>query len=235
MCDACADLDERCVPAPGTRPLVRPCVCVCARVCGVLDPRCNVRALFVGMDRVWLGSQAFYQAMAFNQNLAAWNMVRVADLSNSFTGAELSSCNKGAIYRLWGATLRAAYPTWSGESSACLIDGNIGAAATAWVTNPTTAAATYGNIADWNTAAVTSMYQLFQSKPTFNGDISKWNVASVTNMENKFNGATAFNATIGSWNTAIVTNMREMFKDATAFNQDISSWNVASVSNMDEV
>jgi surface protein len=162
------------------------------------------------MGRVWLGSQAFYQAMAFNQNLAAWNMVRVADLSNSFTGAELSSCNKGAIYRLWGATLRAAYPTWSGESSACLIDGNIGAAAMEWATDPTTAATTYGNIADWNTAAVTSMASLFSSKPTFN-------------------------ATIGKWNTARVTNMAGMFKDATAFNQDISSWNVASVSNMDEV
>jgi hypothetical protein len=32
---ACADLDERCVPAPPTRPLVRPCVCVYVRVCAV--------------------------------------------------------------------------------------------------------------------------------------------------------------------------------------------------------
>ncbi len=104
----------------------------------------------------------------------------------------LSSCNKGAIYRLWGATLRAAYPTWSGMCGAscsltCLIDANIGAAATAWLTSPSTATTTYGPIADWDTAAVTSMANLFYpsstARPTFNGDIGKWNVASVSNME----------------------------------------------------
>jgi hypothetical protein len=56
----------------------------------------------------------------------------------------------------------------------------------AWLTNPTTATTTYGPIADWNTAAVTSMANLFYpsntAQPTFNGDISKWNVARVSNM-----------------------------------------------------
>ena len=63
---------------------------------------------------------------------------------------------------------------------------NIGTAATAWLTNPTTATTTYGAIADWNTAAVSNMAALFYpsstARPTFNGDISKWNVASVSNM-----------------------------------------------------
>jgi hypothetical protein len=87
-----------------------------------------------------------------------------------------------------------------------ITNGNIGAAVTAWVTNPTTAAATYGNIADWNTAAVTSMESLFYNKPTFNGDISKWNVASVSTMH-AFTRETAFSASIGAWNTASVSNM----------------------------
>ena len=106
--------------------------------------------------------------------------------SNFDSASALSSCNKGAIYRLWGATLRTAYPAWSSESGACLVDGNVGTAATAWITSPTTAATTYGNIADWDTAAVTSMAALFYpasvSRPTFNGDISKWNVASVSSL-----------------------------------------------------
>ena len=38
-----------------------------------------------------------------------------------------------------------------------ITDANVGTAAAAWVTNPTTATTTYGPIADWNTAAVTSM------------------------------------------------------------------------------
>jgi hypothetical protein len=73
-----------------------------------------------------------------------------------------------------------------------ITDANVAAAATAWVTNPVTATATYGPIAEWNTAAVTSMASLFYptvapstsgtARPTFNGDISKWNVARVANM-----------------------------------------------------
>jgi surface protein len=175
----------------------------------------------------------FKTASVFNLNIASWNVLEVTTLTSAFssTGA-LSSCNKGAIYRLWGATLRAAYPSWSSESSACLIDGNIGTAATAWATDPTTAAATYGDIADWNTAEVTSMYQLFYSKPTFNADISKWNTASVTRMANMFQVAPAFNGNIGAWNTASVSTIRSMIYGATAFNVNIGAWNTASVVGM---
>ena len=110
-------------------------------------------------------------------------MLGVTTFTSAFDSASaLSSCNKGAIYRLWGATLRAAYPAWSGESSACLVDTNIGTAATAWATDATTAAATFGNIADWDVSAVSNMRSLFYYKATFNADISKWNVASVSNM-----------------------------------------------------
>ena len=67
-----------------------------------------------------------------------------------------------------------------------ITDTNVGTAAIAWVTDPTTATATYGPMGDWNTAAVTSVANLFYpsntARPTFNGDISKWNVASVSNM-----------------------------------------------------
>ncbi len=66
-----------------------------------------------------------------------------------------------------------------------ITNDNIQSAATAWVTDPTTAATTYGPIADWDTAAVSNIYNLFND-PTkfgnFNADISKWNVASVANM-----------------------------------------------------
>jgi surface protein len=176
----------------------------------------------------------FNSATAFNQNIASWNVLKVSTLTSAFDSASaLSSCNKGAVYRLWGATLRTAYPTWSSESSACLIDDNVATAATAWVTDSTTAAATYGNIADWNMAAVSNMYRLFHSKPTFNADIGKWNVASVTLMQGMLNSAAAFNANIGSWNTASVTTMYYMFYAAAKFNQNIASWNVLRVSNFE--
>ncbi len=41
-----------------------------------------------------------------------------------------------------------------------ITDANLKSAVTSWVTFPTTAMTTYGPIADWDTAAVTSMYQV---------------------------------------------------------------------------
>jgi hypothetical protein len=55
----------------------------------------------------------FSSAMAFNQNLAAWNVLRVTALTSAFDSTTaLSSCNKGEIYLAWGTTLRTAYPTF---------------------------------------------------------------------------------------------------------------------------
>jgi hypothetical protein len=72
------------------------------------------------------------------------------------------------------------------QAQTAITNANIGTAATAWLTSPSTAATTYGPIADWDTSAVTSMASLFYpsstARPTFNADISKWNVASVSNM-----------------------------------------------------
>ena len=57
----------------------------------------------------------FSKATKFNQDLSRWNVLRVTNLANMFQSANaLSTCNKGAMYNLWGATLRAANPAWSG-------------------------------------------------------------------------------------------------------------------------
>ena len=76
--------------------------------------------------------------------------------------AALSLVNKRRVCLRWGATLRAAYPF------NCLDDANILAAATAWVTSPTTATTDYGApIAEWDVSCVSNMYELFAKKPTF--------------------------------------------------------------------
>ncbi len=129
-----------------------------------------------------VGTQAFSQATAFNANIASWNVLRVTTFSSAFEGVGLTECIKRGVYANWGSTLQKAYPTWT-SLSMCFTDTNIGEAVTAWATSPSTATTTkYGDIAGWNTAAVTSMASLFSSKPTFNADIGKWNVASVANM-----------------------------------------------------
>ncbi len=88
-------------------------------------------------------------------------------------------------HRLVGLVLLLFLPAHAAAQTA-ITNANIGTAATLWLTDPVTATTTYGPIADWNTAAVTSMANLFYpsstARPTFNADISKWNVASVSNL-----------------------------------------------------
>ena len=101
-----------------------------------------------------------------------------------------------------------------------------------WVSNRTSAIATYGQINTWCTGNVTDMSQLFQNKTTFNDDISNWDVSNVTDMSNMFYNATSFNKDIGSWNMSSVTRARYMFYFASSFDQNINAWNVSSVTNM---
>ena len=107
--------------------------------------------------------------------------------------SSLSGCTSSAIYTAWGTTFQTAWPTFnylctvgSVTCAMCITNGNIGTAVMAWLTNSTAAATTYGNIVEWNTAAVSDMASLFYpssyARPTFNSDISKWNTASVSSM-----------------------------------------------------
>jgi hypothetical protein len=62
--------------------------------------------------------QLFSGAAAFNANVARWNVLRVTTFAYAFESTTaLSSCNKGAIYLAWGATLRTDYPTFLSPAS----------------------------------------------------------------------------------------------------------------------
>jgi hypothetical protein len=71
-----------------------------------------MRAPSVGVDFHVVGLQVFSGASLFNQNLAAWSVVRVTSLSSVFSSTGLSGCNQNELYAAWGTTLRAAYPTF---------------------------------------------------------------------------------------------------------------------------
>ncbi len=76
--------DERIADAgPATRTRARAAsVCVRACVCdwAPTHPRRHVRAPSVGVDRGWLGAQAFHSAKALNANIGAWNTASVTTL-----------------------------------------------------------------------------------------------------------------------------------------------------------
>ena len=99
-----------------------------------------------------------------------------------------------------------------------------------WVSDESSAIATYGEINTWDISNITDMSYLFQYKASFNSDISSWDVSNVTNMFAMF-FYSVFNQDISSWDVSNVTNMRLMFSNAKVFNQDLSSWNVSNVSN----
>jgi hypothetical protein len=162
-----------------------------ARACGCGFGRTRFRAETV--RDLSVGSQAFYYATAFNQDISSWNVIRVnaAGWASTWTSATaLSGCTALAIYTAWGSTFQGVWPTFSRACTVgsvpcavCITNGNVAAAVTEWIGGDAT---TYGNIVEWNTAAVTSMANLLYpsntARPTFNADISKWNVASVSNM-----------------------------------------------------
>jgi hypothetical protein len=67
-------------------------------------------------ESVWLGSQAFSGANAFNANIGAWNVLRVTNYASAFDDVGLADCIKRGLYDNWGATLQAKYPTWNSLS-----------------------------------------------------------------------------------------------------------------------
>jgi surface protein len=193
----------------------------------------------------------FRRAANFNRNVARWNVLSATGFGSTWasTGA-LSDCNKEALYAKWTPTFRAVWPTFAGVATCkiaevcttCITNGNVCTAVTSWLVDEACASVTYGNIGDWNTAAVSSMASLIASRgkcaapgpnqTMFNADIGKWNVVGVSNMAEMFSGAAAFDQPIGRWNTASLTSMASMFAGASAFDQPIGGWSTLSVANM---
>ena len=90
-----------------------------------------------------------------------------------------------------------------------ITNANIGTAVSAWCSDPTTAAATYGDISGWDTSSVTDGFASL---------IYYWcgNGGTITRY--------TFDEDISSWDTSSATTMSQMFRSAEAFNQDISAW-----------
>jgi len=81
----------------------------------------------------------------------------------------------------------------------------------------------YGEISNWDTSRVTSMYRMFYEAEFFNQPLNDWKVSNVTNMWGMFFKASSFNQPLNNWNVSNVIYMNSafMFRDATAFNQPL--------------
>jgi hypothetical protein len=83
-----------------------------------------------------------------------------------------------------------------GYAQTAITDANIQTAVDLWVSYPSTATTTYGNISTWDVSQVTDMSNLFKFKYDFNDDISAWDVSNVTSMQGMFVNS-LFNQDIG--------------------------------------
>jgi len=104
----------------------------------------------------------FRNATAFNQDISAWNVSKVTDMSVMFTGADsfnqdISKWDVSKVTNMSGMFNNA-------------IDFN-------------------QNIGEWDVSQVTDMSFMFTGADSFNQDISAWNVSKVTDMSVMFNAS----------------------------------------------
>ena len=108
-----------------------------------------------------------------------------------------------------------------------ITQSNFNTAIALWFSDQTSCISTYGHISDWDTSAVTNMFNAFRNKTTFNEDIGNWNVSGVTNMKMMFYGASTFSMSGNSldlWDVSSVTDMSHMFRDCLVFNPSSIDW-----------
>ena len=68
-------------------------------------------------------------------------------------------------------------PAGSSLAAGAFGDLELQAAVDAWVADPAAAEATYGSISGWDTSRVTSMFDVFRDKITFNAAIGGWDTS----------------------------------------------------------
>jgi hypothetical protein len=181
----------------------------------------------------------FAFSLSFNANLTAWDMSNAESIFHMFRGASsfeglLCWALKPSVImdspvsenfldskaRLFDSTC----PGWPLP----ITDENIYQAILTWWENATETYNLYGDIADWDTSDVTSMYRLFVH-PEYGGllvdvDVSRWNVAKVEDFSEMFLHASGFNKDLSSWKLTSAKTISRMFFGACDFHQLLCRW-----------
>lgn len=152
----------------------------------------------------------FDNAVAFNQDLSAWdtgsvtNMARTFRGTTAFTGQGLSSWNVEKV-QIFNAMFHSA----------------------------TNAAA---NLSSWNVAAATDLRYMFFRTRSFNFDLSGWDVSNTELFAYMFGESRGFDlSTVRRWNVSKGTAFDGLFKLVEDFNTDLSSWDMTSAISFSEM
>ncbi|CAH0447825.1 hypothetical protein SM033_00001 [Vibrio phage vB_VpaM_sm033] len=153
-------------------------------------------------------SRYFRNEDLFNNDLSAWDMNGITDVSHMFEGAD--------FFENGGQPL--AWDTSTITDMSYLFRDCI---------------AFNQDITGWVTSAVTDMSYMFNEANAFNQDIGGWDVSAVTVFTSMLQGATVFNQDLSGWTTTAATRMDNMFRDAVAFNSDVSNFDMNGVTRAD--
>lgn len=204
---------------------------------------------------VTIMTNAFVNAYNFDDNIGAWNVANVTDMSGMFNVSVAISVGRGRFnnggsdtIKNWNTsnvtTLQTTFQNqikfnqevglWNINKVTSLF-GTFAVSSTSGIFNN----AGSSSIGSWNTSLVTNMRSTFSNQPYFNRNLGLWNTANVTTMQAMFNSNYIdgiFNNdgsdTIKNWNTSKVTTMLQMFTGQPYFNQPIGSWNTGLVVDM---
>jgi len=170
----------------------------------------------------------FNGASTFDQDISAWNVSAVTDMSQMFMWTEFNQDISG-----WDVS---AVTTMEEMFYAAMaFDQDLRDWDVSNVTNMrwmfAQATAFDGDISTWQTSNVNSMRSMFADARSFNQDIAGWDVSAVNNMMSLFFGANTFDQDLSAWDVSSVTNMTNMFRNATAFDQDLSEWDISALTN----
>jgi Mycoplasma protein of unknown function, DUF285 len=171
----------------------------------------------------------FFDAVAFNGNVSAWNTGSVQFMYYTFGGA----------LAFQGGDLTA-WDTSKVEDMGGIFNN---------------AQAFNGNISTWDVSKVNFFEKAFAQCAKFDGDLSAWDVSSAIEMLSMFADTPLFSSQLTEWQTGKVEALDGMvrpfcttkgslllfvpdvcrfrpntqFRNATAFNSDISTWNMSSL------
>lgn len=201
-----------------------------AEASGMFSGMANLTAVPTDAPALTGAVALFAGATAFNGDISAWDVSRVADFSQAFAGARAFN---GDINGWDVSNVTSMVQTFVAASS---FNRDLDGWDTGRVTDATEmfAAATgfNGDISTWNVSHVTKMPSVFNHARAFNGDLSNWQVGEVKDASFMFASASAFNSDISDWDVRNVTKMQSSFNGASAFGQNLSGWDVAKVTDV---
>ena len=165
-------------------------------------------------------SGMFRRAAAFNQPIGSWNVSSVENFSSMFSASFVGETVFNQNLTSWDVS--------SGTSFQGIFElTNFTGDVSEWkfqTVNPINMRRMFNACQTFNSDISTKIVN-----PGLPNQYTAWDTSAVTSMQEMFQSSTTFNQDIGTWDVGNVTTMREMLKGNLVFNQDISGWNIGSL------